>query len=130
VVDEREILKDSLDAVLPRDLRTRERHGLSVHENLAGIGLKRAGEDLDQCRFSGPIVADEGMNLAGAQGEVAAAERDDPCEVLEQGPRLNHRTDFTRQQFVPPGQHATRYQAVGTNEAATVTRFVIFCQAM
>ena len=35
----------------------------------AAIGLMYAGDDLDQRRFAGPVLAEKGMNFAGVKGE-------------------------------------------------------------
>ena len=50
------------------DIGSREAHA-------AGIGLDHAGDDLDQRRLAGAVLAEHRMDLAALAGEVDALER-------------------------------------------------------
>ena len=73
------------DAQPPGCARTRR---LPVDANLAGIGLQRAREDLDQRRLAGAVVADEREDLAVIEVEVDSAQCLDVAERLPQAARL------------------------------------------
>src|SRR5262249_46571555 len=68
---------------------------------LAGVGVEDPGDDLDQRRLAGAIVADERVHLVRTQREVALSECDHAPEVLldvaciEQGLRRVHARDDT-----------------------------------
>jgi len=49
--------------------------GLSVEGDGAGVGLVRAGDDLDERAFAGAVFAEERVHFAGAEIEVDPAER-------------------------------------------------------
>ena len=46
------------------------------------LGCHAAGDDLDQRRFAGAVVAEERDNLAATDGEADAAQRFDGAEML------------------------------------------------
>ncbi len=61
-----EVLVDRGDAEIERVARARKMHRPAVEEDLAGIGRMDAGEDLDQRRLAGAVVAEEAADLAAA----------------------------------------------------------------
>ena len=79
---EGEVLEDGVDAE-----RASVRHGLELHllaedEHPAGVGLVEAGQDLDQRRLAGAVVADQTEHLAGAEVERDVLERCHHTEAL------------------------------------------------
>ena len=50
--------------------------------SVAGVGLVVAGEDLDQRRLAGAVLADERVDLAGGDVDADVVERDLPRERL------------------------------------------------
>ena len=67
---ERQILIDRADAHIRRITRRAERDQSAVNPNLARCRRVDAGENLDQCRLAGPVVAEERMDFAGINLEV------------------------------------------------------------
>ena len=49
--------------------------GAAGQQDLAAIGLMDAGDDLDQRRFAGAVLAEQGVDLAGIEGERDVLER-------------------------------------------------------
>ena len=64
---EREVLVDHLDADVAALVRALEMDRLAGDEDLAGVALVGAGEDLHQRRLAGRVVADEAEDLAGIE---------------------------------------------------------------
>ena len=58
------LLVDDGDTERARLCRPVEQHRLAVEQDLARIGLVDTGEHLDDRALSGPILADEPMDLA------------------------------------------------------------------
>ena len=56
--------------------------GLPSSSSLAAVGVVDAGDDLDQRRLAGAVVADDGMHLTAAQLEARIGEGDDLAEML------------------------------------------------
>src|SRR5262245_33335678 len=84
VVAERQVLVDDLDSALARLGRPREDGGRPVDQQRARAGREVAGDDLDQCRFAGAVVAHEPDHLARRDGQRDVVERVDGAEVLRQ----------------------------------------------
>ena len=79
---EGEVLEDGVDPE-----RASVRHGLELHllaedEDLAGVGLVKAGQDLDQRRLAGAVVADQPEHLARSEVERDVLERCHHTEAL------------------------------------------------
>ena len=74
---ERPVLKHRLDAGLARPRGAPSRYRLAADEDFAAGRLHDAGEDLDQRRLAGAVVADEADHLAVIDAEIDAAERID-----------------------------------------------------
>ena len=73
VVAEREILVDDLDAGVARLERGGEAHRRAVEAHLAGRGGEAAGDDLDQRRLAGAVVAHEAEDLAAGESRSTAS---------------------------------------------------------
>jgi hypothetical protein len=71
--------------------RVAEAHRLAVEADLAGVGLQRAGQGLDQAGLARAVVADDREHLAGHQVEVGAVERGHVAVPLDQAAGLEHR---------------------------------------
>src|SRR4051812_671907 len=82
--DHRRVLVDRLDPQAHRRLGRGEADLLAFDEDPAGIRLVDAGEDLDQGRLAGAIVADQAHDLSSLGVEVDALERMDAAIPLLQ----------------------------------------------
>ena len=71
---------------------------LALEQDAAGTLLEPAGDDLDQCRFAGAIVAEQRHHLAAIDLEADAAQGFDRAEILG---------DFLELEQGSPGNHAT-----------------------
>ncbi len=56
----------------------------------------RAGEDLDQRRFPGAVVADKGDNLAAANVQVDVCQSGNGAEILRDASKAQHRRGVRR----------------------------------
>ena len=56
------------------------------------VGLVRTGEDLDQGRLAGAVLAEQAVHLAGADVEVDAVEGADARELLDDAVHLEQRS--------------------------------------
>jgi len=74
VVAEGQVLVDGGDAELGDVARPRDHDRLAVEDDLPGVRVVDAGDDLDQRRFACSVVADQGDDLAGKDLEVDAVE--------------------------------------------------------
>ena len=79
---ERAILEHRLDAGVARAGARSSCDRLAADEDLAAGRLDHAGEDLDQRRLAGAIVADQADDLAAVDVQVDAAEREDAAVGL------------------------------------------------
>ncbi len=82
VVGDGEVLVDHLDPDVARVDRAVEVHDIALHLDRAGALREVAGDDLDQRRLAGAVVAHEADHLACADFEVDAAQRFDRAEIL------------------------------------------------
>src|SRR5688572_11196343 len=64
---------------------------LSVEEDLATVRRDQPGENVHQRAFSGTVLADEGMDLAGGYSEFNAVESDGRSETLSDVVELKER---------------------------------------
>src|SRR5919204_1788683 len=76
------VLVDRLDAGGARIARAVELGGPPAHHDGAAIRAQRAGEDLDQGRLAGAVIADEGYDLARIDLEVDPFQRPDVAEAF------------------------------------------------
>src|SRR5439155_3234650 len=88
VVREREILVDGLDAELARLARVCDGDRSAIDRDLAGVSVVHPGDDLDQGRLAGPVVADDRVDLVRPEREVRLAQCDDTAKVLLDVPRF------------------------------------------
>jgi hypothetical protein len=72
---ERRVLIDDRHAVLAHLARIGRVHVLAVVIDGAGIGTQHAGGNANQRRFTGAVLADDGMNLAGHDKDINTFER-------------------------------------------------------
>src|SRR5690606_32132984 len=79
---EREVLVDGLDAGCLGFRRRGEAALGAVEDHAAGGRLLAAGDDLDEGRLAGAVVAEERHHLAARNVEGDAAERFDGAEAL------------------------------------------------
>ena len=80
---QRQILVDRGDAACRAcPAASRSAIGLAVDQNFALVGHVHAGQNLDQRRFAGAIVAKQAMDFAGPDVEGHVLERDDRAEIL------------------------------------------------
>ena len=90
IVGERQRLVDRLDAVSLGVARIADVGLLAVDEDVAGIALVGAGQDLDQRRLAGAVVAEQPDHLAGVEIDAGvvdgldAAERDREVAKLDE----------------------------------------------
>ena len=91
IVAERQVLVDHLDAGGARIPRRREGRAPAVDQDLAAVGLLRAGEDLHQRRFAGAVVAEDAEHFAGMDGEVDGTEGGDGAVGLRDPANLDPR---------------------------------------
>ena len=98
-VDQREVLVDRLDPRIHRVLGTPQLQRLAVGKDLAAARRQDAGQNLEQCRFAGAVVAHQTENLVPVEAQRRVGEGNDGSEIardvtrLEHGPRnLPHRT--------------------------------------
>src|SRR5579883_516186 len=73
--EEQQLLIDRGDADAPRVVRPLQMDRLAVDDHLAAVGRKHAGDDLDQGRFAGAILAEQSVRLAFGDVERDAGQR-------------------------------------------------------
>ena len=83
-LDQAQVLEDDRDPGVDGLARGQRRVRPARHVDLTGVGRERAAERLDQRGLAGAVVPEQGVDLAGLDGEVHAAERVDPAEGLAQ----------------------------------------------
>ena len=76
------MLVDGGDAMLLGDDRVAHDHFLALEDDLATVRLMHAGQGLDERGLARAVLADEGMDLSGAQIELHAVQRLDAREYL------------------------------------------------
>ncbi len=77
-------------------LRRGETHGAPVDQDLAAVRLIDAGDDLDQRRLACAVLAEQRMNLAGADVERDAAQRAHAGKALLEVAHHEQRIDRCR----------------------------------
>ena len=86
--DEIQVLIDDADAEIPALLEVGMSDIDAVDANLALVVSDGASKDFDEGRLAGPVLADEAVDLAPAQVEVHAVERDGPRVTLAEADGL------------------------------------------
>ena len=91
--DQAEVLVDEADAGIARGLPVAERERLAVDPRLRRrrVGLVVAGEDLDQGRLAGAVLADERMHLTRSDVDADVVQGDLSGEGLRTGARCGTR---------------------------------------
>ena len=79
---EREVLEDGVDAERACVRHRLELDLLAVDEDPPGVGPVEAGQDLDQRRLPGAVVADQAEHLAVPEVERDVLERSHDAEAL------------------------------------------------
>jgi len=80
------------DARGVRVARRGETPGRAIDEDLAGVGLVQAGHDLYEGGLAGAVLAEQGMNFAGADIEGDIGQRPDSGECLRDATQLDRRS--------------------------------------
>ena len=93
--EEARLLVDDGNAERARVCGPVERHGLAVEHDGARIGLVDAREHLDDCALTGPVFADERMDLARQKRERDVQQRLRGPEPLRH-PGEGHRRRYAR----------------------------------
>jgi hypothetical protein len=92
VVGEREVLIDDLDAKLGRVTRTVDVYVLALVAHFALVERIDADNALDERRFAGPVVADQGHDLTATNLEIDAVESLNGAESFRDSPELEERS--------------------------------------
>ena len=82
IVAERQVLVDDLDPLLARFDGLMKMHRLAADADLAVGGREIAGDDLDQGRLAGAVVAHEPQDFAGLERQIDFVQRMDGAEML------------------------------------------------
>ena len=90
VREEREVLVDDLDAALDGGDGVHRPVGDAVDDDLAGVGLLRPGDDLDEGGLAAAVLAGQAVHLARQQVERDALEGGDPAVGLADVTDLEH----------------------------------------
>ena len=70
VAAEHDLLMHGVDAERHRLMRGRQCCRLALPDDIAGGARHDAGQKLDQGRLAGAVFADDGVDLAGLEGEI------------------------------------------------------------
>jgi hypothetical protein len=84
------------DAGRDRLARRAEGNRPALQQHFARIRLMHAGQDLDQCRFAGPVLAEQRVNLAAPDEEIDAVERLHADKGLGDAAHFDDRTAHDR----------------------------------
>jgi hypothetical protein len=82
---------DVCDSATPRLGRRRRRIRLTIEQDLTPIVRVKPGQNIEKGALSGAVLADQRMNLAGADLEINAVERDRGAEALPNSRELQER---------------------------------------
>ena len=91
LIEHHRLLVDRGDAGGERRLRRDHRERAAVELQAAGVGLIDAGQDLDQGRLAGAVLADQGRDLARVELEAHAVQRLHARERLADAGKLEDR---------------------------------------
>ena len=86
-----EFLEDRADPHHARRVRLKAGEALRQEPELAGVRSEGAGDDVDQGRFAGAVLAKQHMDLAGAQVEIDVVERQHAREALADADHLQEK---------------------------------------
>src|SRR5690606_12230526 len=82
IVAERQVLVDDFNAAVTRVDAVGEAHGFAIEPDVALTGPEVAGDNLDDGRLAGAVVAHQPDHLAAAERQIDALERVDGSEAL------------------------------------------------
>ncbi|ENN88049.1 hypothetical protein RHSP_51373 [Rhizobium freirei PRF 81] len=80
IVGDGERLVDRLDAVFLGVARRADIGGFAINQDVAAVTLVGAGEDLDQGRFAGAVMAEKGDDFAGVEVHRGVVDRVNAAE--------------------------------------------------
>ena len=110
-VEKREVVRDARSAYEEIVLRNEGDSGVAgvsrpaegddpaVAEDLPGVGREASGRDRDERRLAGAVLAEDGVDLAGEEGEVRLGKSPGLAEALRDPPQLESRGRRTPQKF-------------------------------
>ena len=91
IVAQGQVLVDDLDALAAGISRLLKMLDLVAQADLALRRQEIAGDNLDQRRLAGAVVAHEAQDLAGLDRQVDASQRLDRAKVLSDAPQFQQR---------------------------------------
>src|SRR5580658_978107 len=100
---QRKVLIDHFDAAVAALVRALEVHRRAVDENVSGVALVGAGEDLHQSRLARRIVADQSQHFARRQAQMDVDQRLHRTEALANSAHLHDRCRHARRSTTAPG---------------------------
>ena len=86
---EREVLMDHPQPGRDRVARRAEGHRLAVHEDLAAVRPIQPGQHVHQGALAGAVLAQEGVDLAGAQVEIDVVVREHARKLFDDAAGLD-----------------------------------------
>ena len=89
--DQRRVLVHSADPELERPPRRRDGRLDPLDADPAGVGAEQAGQNADQRRLAGAVLAEQAVHLAGAEGQVDVVVREHSGERLRDPDQLDDR---------------------------------------
>ncbi len=90
------MLVDAGDLAAPGVPVGQWRCGFAIEADGALVGGLESGEDVDQGRLAGAVAADEGVGLAGQDGEASVGEGGGGAVALDDAPSLGEGCDHSR----------------------------------
>ena len=96
VREQQQFLVHDRDALRRCGARRCEMHGLAIHLHLAAVGAMHAAHDLDQGRFAGAVLAQQGMHFAGTHVERDVLQHADARERFGDAGELDQCAQRTR----------------------------------
>jgi hypothetical protein len=109
LVEQREVLEHHAEPERARLHGRRDGDGPALPQDLAGAGFDHAVEDLHQGRFAGPVLPEQGVDLARLHDEVDAVIRQQFAITLGDAPQLDEGHGGAR-----AVAHAPRHQGIST----------------
>ncbi len=91
---EHEVLVHHADAGRDRVARTADLHRLVVDQDLALVGLEQPVEDVHQRRLAGAVLAEQGMDLAGLDGQGYVVVGHEVAEALGDAAQFESQRDL------------------------------------
>ena len=120
VREERELLVDEGDATVPRVARRARRVGRAADLHRARLRHEKAPQDAEERALAGPVLAEEGVHLAGAHLERRAVEGDRGPETVDDAGEPQRRRHSPGLRYVSRGG-LRRSRTSGVSRLAGVT---------